>query len=85
MKMAVKMAALDQIYLEIVVFLVCMLTDFSKNLNRCRRQDFLPPKAVLALLQCITFIVLTSGIRYYVFYPFVQCGCRNYCSVASAQ
>lgn len=56
MKMAVKMAAWDQIYLELVVFLVCMLIDFSKKFNRCRGQDILPPKAVLALLQWFTFI-----------------------------
>lgn len=85
MKMAVEMAVWDQIYLELVVFLVCMLIDFSKKFNRCRGQDFLPPKAVLALLQCVTFIILSAGIHYYVFYSFVQCGCRNYCPVASAQ
>lgn len=49
------------------VFLVCMLIGFSKNLNRCSGQDFLPPKAVLAL-QCITFIVLLVFIIMFGFF-----------------
>jgi len=85
MKIVVKMAVWDQIYLEKVVFLVCMPTDFSENLSRCREQDFFSLKSCAGSSAVHHFYHPHSWICIIMFfYPFVQCGCRN-CSVAAAQ